>query len=63
MTDLQSKYIALHVELFWVIEIFTIKNIDHVKNILDEQNMFEHFIINYKKKIQLFKKENNALTK
>ncbi len=49
VTDLQSKYIALHVGLFWAIGTFTIKNGDHVKIILDEQNMFEHFTTNNKR--------------
>jgi len=36
VTDLQSKYIALHVGLFWAIGTFNIKKGDHVKIILDE---------------------------
>lgn len=42
ITDLQSKYIALHVGIFWCIGVFIIKNDDSVKVILDDKNMFEH---------------------
>lgn len=42
ITDLQSKYIALHVGIFWCIGVFIIKNEDTVKIILDNKEMFEH---------------------
>ncbi|MBM2852016.1 MAG: hypothetical protein HW420_563, partial [Candidatus Nitrosotenuis sp.] len=35
VTELQSKYIALHVGLFWSIGVFIIKNEDTVKIMLD----------------------------
>ena len=41
VTNLQSKYIALHVGLFWCIGVFIIKNEDYVKIVLDDKNMFE----------------------
>ena len=38
----QSKYIALHVGIFWSIGTFLIKNGDSVKVMLDSKEMFEH---------------------
>lgn len=42
VTDLQSKYIALHVGIFWSIGVFIIKNGDTVKIMLDSDEMIEH---------------------
>lgn len=42
VTDLQSKYIALHVGLFWSIGVFIIKNEDTVKIMLDSDEMIYH---------------------
>jgi hypothetical protein len=42
VTDLQSKYIALHVGLFWSIGVFIIKNDDTVKIMLDSDEMITH---------------------
>lgn len=61
MTDLQSKYIALHVGLFWAIGTFNIKKGDHVKIILDEQNMFEHFPTNNKRKDPIVEKRKQHI--
>ena len=38
----QSKYIALHVGLFWSIGRFIIKNGDFVKIMPDSKSMYEH---------------------
>ena len=38
----QSKYIALHVGIFWAIGRFIIKNGDSVKIMLDLKSMYEH---------------------
>ena len=46
VTDIQSKYIALHVGLFWGIGVFIIKNRDSVKIMLDEKIMYEHLTKN-----------------
>ncbi|MDH5462895.1 MAG: hypothetical protein OEY17_05285 [Nitrosopumilus sp.] len=43
VTNLQSKYVALHVGLFWGIGTFIIKNGDSIKIKLDEKKMFEQF--------------------
>jgi len=42
VTDLQSKYIALHVGLFWSIGVFIIKNGDTIKIMLDSDEMLAH---------------------
>ena len=41
ITKIQSKYVALHVALFWGIGTFIIKNEDTVKIELDEKIMYE----------------------
>ncbi len=43
VSDLQSKYIALNVGLFWGIGVFIIKNEDNIKIKLDDKKMFEQF--------------------
>lgn len=48
VTSVQSKYIALHVGLFWGIGIFIIKNEDVIKIKLDEKIMYDHFTSNSK---------------
>jgi len=62
VTNIQSKYIALHVGLFWGIGIFIIKNEDQIKIKLDEKIMYDQFVSNLKiendiiaKKIQFIK--------
>jgi hypothetical protein len=39
---LQSKYIALHVGIFWGIGVFIIKNGDTVRIMLDSESMYQH---------------------
>lgn len=41
VSKLQSKYVALHIGLFWGIGVFKIKNEDTIKIKLDEKTMFE----------------------
>ncbi len=48
MTEIQSKYIALHVGLFWGIGVFIIKNKDSIKIKLDEKIMYENFTLDKK---------------
>lgn len=43
---IQSKFIALHVGLFWGIGTFIIKNKDSVEIILDQKEMFDHLSSN-----------------
>ena len=42
----QSKYIALHVGIFWGIGRFIIKNGDTIKVMLDLKSMFNHLVKN-----------------
>ena len=42
VSDLQSKYIALHVAIFWGIGVFTIKNGDTLKIHLESDQMIKH---------------------
>jgi len=46
ITTLQSKYISLHIGLFWGIGTFLIKNEDTIKIRLDEKIMYEQFTTN-----------------
>jgi len=48
VTNLQSKYVALHIGLFWGIGTFIIKDGETVKIKLDEKTMFEQFTTNSK---------------
>ena len=42
VSDEQSKYIALHVGIFWCIGTFIIKNGDIIKIMLDSKTMHDH---------------------
>jgi hypothetical protein len=44
ITAEQSKYIALHVGLFWCIGRFIIKNGDSVKIMIDSRSMRDHLL-------------------
>lgn len=46
ISNLQSKYIALHIGLFWAIGVFIIKNEDHIKIKLDDKKMFDQLTSN-----------------
>ena len=48
VTNLQSKYVALHIGLFWGIGTFIIKNEDNVKIKLDEKIMFDQITTDLK---------------
>jgi len=43
VTPLQSKYIALHIGIFWGIGTFIISNEDNITIKLDDQSMFDDF--------------------
>ena len=43
ITDTQSKYVALHVGLFWAIGVFTIKNGDKITIKLEDETMIMNF--------------------
>ncbi len=42
VSDLQSKYIAFHVGIFWSIGVFIIKNEDRIKIMIDGKEMYDH---------------------
>ncbi len=42
ITNVQSKYVALHVGIFWGIGTFIIKNNDTVDIMLDSKFMYDH---------------------
>lgn len=42
ISDLQSKYIAFHVGVFWSIGVFIIKNEDRIKIMIDSKEMYDH---------------------
>jgi hypothetical protein len=46
LTQIQSKYVALHIALFWGIGVFIIKNSDKIKIKLDEEIMYDQLKIN-----------------
>ena len=48
VTNQQSKYMGLHVGLFWGIGTFIIKNQDVVKVTIDDNSIFEHLSTNQK---------------
>lgn len=66
ITDIQSKYVALHVGLFWGIGVFIIKNEDDITIKFDEKEMYDHFMLNLKKEDEFIQKRMqfiNQLTK
>ncbi len=48
VTNQQSKYIGLHIGLFWGIGTFIIKNEDIVKITTDDKTVYDHLISNQK---------------
>ena len=48
VTSLQSKYIGLHVGIFWGIGTFIIKNQDVIKIAIDDKIMYDHLSTNQK---------------
>ena len=53
VSDEQSKYIALHIGLFWGIGKFIINNEDHITIKMDNQTMYDHFSKNEKSSDEL----------
>ena len=56
VTESQSKYIALHVGLFWGIGTFSIKNNESITVMLDNQRMYERFTLKKKKSDEFIEK-------
>ena len=42
ITEVQSKYVALHAGIFWSIGRYVIKNNDIINIMLDSKSMYEH---------------------
>ena len=61
VTNLQSKYIAFHVGLFWGIGTFNIKNQDNVIIKLDDKRMFEHLILKKKEVDEFIEKQSQFI--
>ncbi len=57
----QSKYIALHVGIFWGVGRFIIKNCDTVKIMLDLKSMFEHLVTNKKTEDKFIENRTNFI--
>jgi len=61
VTDQQSKYIGLHVGLFWGIGTFIIKNQDIVKVAIDDNSIFEHLSTNQKSHDEFIEKRTHSI--
>ena len=61
VTNVESKYIALHVGLFWGIGVFIIKNEDRVKIKLDEKIMYDHITSNTKTENEIIVKKTHFI--
>lgn len=57
----ESKYIALHVGIFWGVGRFIIKNGDTVKVMLDLTSMFDHLVTNKKTKDEFIENRTNFI--
>lgn len=42
VSDMQARFVALHVGLFWGIGVFAIRNGDDVRIMVDDQTMLSH---------------------
>ena len=62
VSNLQSKYIALHVGLFWGIGRFIIKNEDSVTINVDDKTMFDHLTRVEKTTDEFVKTRTNFIT-
>jgi len=58
----QSKYIAMHVGLFWGIGRFIISNEDYITIKMDNQTMFDHFSKNENPSDELIKTRTHFIT-
>ena len=61
VTNQQSKYIGLHVGIFWGIGTFIIKNEDIVKITTDDKLVFEHLISNQKSNNEFIEKRTSFI--
>ncbi|NIM26175.1 MAG: hypothetical protein GTN35_04130 [Nitrososphaeria archaeon] len=63
VTSLQSKYIALHVGLFWGIGKFIIKNEDNILIKIDDQKIFDHLSGNEEAVDEIIRTRSNFISK
>ena len=56
VTNQQSKYIGLHIGIFWGIGTFIIKNEDIVKITTDDKTVYDHLISNHKSNDEFIEK-------
>jgi len=56
VTNQQSKYIGLHIGIFWGIGTFIIKNEDIVKITTDDKTIYDHLISNQKSNDEFIEK-------
>ncbi len=61
VTNQQSKYMGLHVGLFWGIGTFIIKNQDVVKVAIDDNSIFEHLSTNQKSHDEFIEKRTHFI--
>jgi hypothetical protein len=61
VTSQQSKYIGLHVGMFWGIGTFIIKNQNVVKIAIDDKSIFEHLSTNQKSHDELIEKRTHFI--
>lgn len=61
VSNQQSKYIALHVGLFWSIGTFIIKNQDTVRLVLDDKIMMEYLSGNKKSPDEFIEKRKFSI--
>jgi len=61
VSNTQSKYIALHVGLFWGIGTFLIKNNDVINVKLDELSMYDHLVSKRKSDDGFIEKRKNFI--
>ena len=61
VTNQQSKYIGLHVGMFWGIGTFIIKNQDAVKIAIDDKDAFDHLSSNQKRHDEFIEKRTHFI--
>lgn len=61
VTSQQSKYIGLHVGMFWGIGTFIIKNQNVVKIAIDDKSIFEHLSTNQKSHDEFIEKRTHFI--
>lgn len=62
VTELQSKYVALHIGLFWGIGVFIIKNLDSIKIKIDNKIIFNQFTTDSKIEDEFVQKRIQFIT-